>query len=133
MASKDYISEWLAESEENKRLYFQEGLLLEASEAIWGAMERKNINRKQLADMLRTSKAHITQLLNGNRNMTLRTFADIAYAIGLHAHVKLCDEDVLNDWHDLEAVIPRSSVSRHFSVTELASNEDEWITLEPAA
>jgi transcriptional regulator with XRE-family HTH domain len=45
-------------------------------------MKKQGVSRAGLALLVDTSKAHITQLLSGSRNMTLHTFADLAFALG---------------------------------------------------
>lgn len=83
------LRDWLNESPENARLYAQEDLLLSASEAIWEAMGARGLTKADIARMTGQSKAHITQLLNGGRNMTLRTLADIAHTMGLKVSIQL--------------------------------------------
>jgi antitoxin component HigA of HigAB toxin-antitoxin module len=63
---------------EYKQLLVQERLILEATELIEEMMKDKGVNRKWLADQLGVSKSHISQLLSGERNMTLITLAKIA-------------------------------------------------------
>lgn len=75
------LDKWVNESPENQRLFAQEGLILDITEEIWAAMEWRGINKQQLADRLGTGKSHVSQLLNGARNMTLRTLSDIAGAL----------------------------------------------------
>lgn len=64
------------------RLVAQEDLIEEAAELIAKTMQRENLSKAQLARRVGTSKAHITQLLAGTRNMTLRTLADLMYRMG---------------------------------------------------
>lgn len=71
------------------RLLAQENLILEATEAVCEAMERKRIKRSELARRLKLSRAHITQTLSGEKNMTLRTLSDFLYALGLRAKLKI--------------------------------------------
>ena len=73
------ISERLNRSEEGKKLLQQERAILEVTELICKLMEEQGITKAQLARDLKTSKAHITQLLDGSRNMTLRTVSDLLY------------------------------------------------------
>lgn len=86
--SKSQI-EQLVEGEEGMRLFQQERVILSATERICEAMEEKGINRKSLADALGTSKSFVTQLLDGTRNMTLRTLSDVflvlGYAVDIYA------------------------------------------------
>ncbi len=63
---------------ERARLFEQESLVLEVTEAICRLMEARGLKRADLAQKLGTSKANISQLLDGSRNMTLRTLADVA-------------------------------------------------------
>ena len=68
------------ESEEMK-FALQEELILEVTEAIAGLMQEKHMKKKDLAQRLGRSKGYITQLLNGRANMTLRTIADVFWAL----------------------------------------------------
>jgi len=74
------VDELKIDSEE-MRLYQQEWLILEVTELIGSLMEEKNIKKKDLADRLDRSKGYITQLLDGRANMTLRTVADVMWAL----------------------------------------------------
>jgi transcriptional regulator with XRE-family HTH domain len=67
---------------EFRKLLSQEELILEVTEFICKLMRDKKITRKQLADLLGKSKGFVSQLLNGGRNLTLRTLADIFYVLG---------------------------------------------------
>lgn len=64
-----------------KKLVAQETLILEATEAICEVLEASGVTRKELGERLGCGKSHVTQLLSGERNLTLRTFADIAGAL----------------------------------------------------
>lgn len=50
-------------------------------------MAEAGVNKAELARRLGKSRAYVTQLLGGRANMTVRTLADVAYA--LDAEVKL--------------------------------------------
>ena len=65
------------EAPENRRLYQQEKLLVDATELLASVMEKKNMSRAELARAIGKSKAFVTQVLRGNQNMTLRTLADL--------------------------------------------------------
>lgn len=84
----------LGEEREYDRLVAQETLILDATEAICEAMEPEQqsggtVTRKELADRLGCSKGHVTQLLAGDRNLTLRTLADMAGALGRKVRLNL--------------------------------------------
>jgi transcriptional regulator with XRE-family HTH domain len=67
---------------EFRKLLAQEELILEVTETLCEILEKEKISRKELADRLGKSKGFISQLLNGGRNLTLRTVADILHVLG---------------------------------------------------
>jgi ribosome-binding protein aMBF1 (putative translation factor) len=77
-----------ASSAKNRRLLRQEDLILDVTELLSAAMEDKRITKSELAKRLGKTKGFITQVLSGNRNLTLRTIADIADALGFRVRVR---------------------------------------------
>ena len=67
---------------EFRKLLAQEELILEVTETICELLENEKVSRKELADRLGKSKGFISQLLNGGRNLTLRTVADNFHVLG---------------------------------------------------
>lgn len=65
-----------------ERLLAQERLILDATEAIVGLLDEGGVTRQELAKRLGKSKSFVSQLLSGERNMTLRTLADLGHALG---------------------------------------------------
>jgi transcriptional regulator with XRE-family HTH domain len=65
-----------------ERLVAQETLILEATETIVDLLEQQRMTRQELAARLGKSKGFVSQLLSGERNMTLRTLADLGYVLG---------------------------------------------------
>ena len=74
-------------SEHYQQMVEQETLILEATELICMLLEKDGVSRVELAEKLDKTKALISQLLNGHRNMTLRTLADMAFALGYRIKV----------------------------------------------
>ena len=66
-----------------------EYLLLTAQDLILSAMNEQEISKSELARRLGVSPANVTQLLSGDRNLTLKTLADIAYVLGLRVSLDL--------------------------------------------
>jgi transcriptional regulator with XRE-family HTH domain len=64
-----------------------EKLILEVTEALSEAIEVRGLTRSEVAKRLGKTKGFISQLLAGGRNLTLRTVADIADAIGISLKV----------------------------------------------
>jgi transcriptional regulator with XRE-family HTH domain len=72
-----------------EQLLRQEELLLDVTEKLSEALIESGLNRSQLAERLGKTKALVTQLLGGGRNLTLRTVADVAGALGYKVELKL--------------------------------------------
>jgi transcriptional regulator with XRE-family HTH domain len=79
--------EVLMEDPEFRRLLSIEALVAEASEVIARLMAEQNVSKADLARRLNKSRAWVTQLLSGKANMTVRTLAEVVYA--LDSEVKL--------------------------------------------
>jgi len=67
---------------QEERLLDQERLILHVTEVVVGLMHETNVSRQDLATRLGKSKGFVSQLLSGERNMTLRTLADLGHALG---------------------------------------------------
>ena len=77
------------EDQDFARMERQEDFILTLTETIVSEMERRGITRAELADRLGKTRSCISQYLNGSRNLTCRTLADIAYAINCKPHLVL--------------------------------------------
>ncbi len=73
------------EDPEFARLMAQGDLIMEVTETLCELLEKEKISRKELADRLGKTKGFVSQLLNGGRNLTLRTVADILHVLGYRA------------------------------------------------
>jgi transcriptional regulator with XRE-family HTH domain len=69
--------------------YWEEGAILDFTEALYMAMEEQRVTRVELARRLGTSQAYITRVLSGHANFTLKTMAKLAQALGLQLEVGL--------------------------------------------
>lgn len=86
-------------------------LIVDVTEAIYEMMTRKNMTKADLARRSGLSKARITKLLDGSANMTLRSIADIAFALGVKPKVYLDSSEVhyantshVTDWNNSQAI-----------------------------
>jgi transcriptional regulator with XRE-family HTH domain len=79
---------------EFRKLLAQEELILEVTETICDLLEKEKVTRKELADRLRKSKGFVSQLLNGGRNLTLRTVADNFHVLGYKVTLTARKEEV---------------------------------------
>lgn len=92
-----------ATSPEARRRYEQEQLIVWAMEAIARAMKAAGMTKADLARKLGTSRAHITQVLGGSRNATLRTLADLAWACGSRVTVSV---EPLRECRPMASTVP---------------------------
>ncbi len=70
------------------RLLDQEELILQVTEMLCGLLAKEQITRQELAARLGKSKGFVSQLLNGGRNLTLRTLADILHVLGYQLQLR---------------------------------------------
>lgn len=83
-----------------ERLREQERLIVKVTEAIARQMLTSGVRKSDLAERLGTSKAYITQALAGGQNLTLRTLADLAWALRCQADLELAPADAEVDRQD---------------------------------
>jgi transcriptional regulator with XRE-family HTH domain len=66
----------------------------EAIETVAALLVSSDITRRELARRLKVSEARITRILNGRENTTLKTIADLGWALGMRfAFVPIPYED----------------------------------------
>ncbi|EPB5652907.1 transcriptional regulator [Citrobacter braakii] len=112
----------------SEREMASERLVFNATEDILLAMQDAGVNKCELAKKLGKSASHVSQLLDGTRNMTLKTLSDISYALGAEARVV-----ILKNGCDVSC--PIVPAQKHY-VTNLNSFMDEpkpviKITIKP--
>src|SRR5437588_12201455 len=78
----------LTRNREGMRVFQQERLILDATERICELMHEQDVSRTELALRLGKSKGYVSQMLDGTRNMTLRSVADFFLALGRAAHLR---------------------------------------------
>jgi transcriptional regulator with XRE-family HTH domain len=70
----------------DQRDYARERCRVVVTETIGEAIEKSGMTRVQIAKKLGVTKGHISQVLNGSRNMTLHTLGDLLWACGAELH-----------------------------------------------
>lgn len=75
------LSKTLTQTRADRRLYEQEAAILEVTELIAKLMAEQGVSKAELAQRLGRSRAYVTQLLDGGRNMTIRTVSDVLFAL----------------------------------------------------
>jgi len=83
--------DWFRSTPTSERLLSEERLILEISEVLCEAIEKRGRLRGELAKDLSISPSEISQRLSGRRNLSLRTLADMLHALDYGLEVRLVD------------------------------------------
>lgn len=102
-----------------------ERLLFNATEDILLAMQDSQMSRADLAKKLGQSKSHVSKLLDGTRNMTLRTLSDIAYALGAEAKVVIFRNGVDVSFQ----VAPRRNWTKNTDVSHVKNDTKHIVSI----
>ncbi|NLQ17397.1 helix-turn-helix transcriptional regulator [Marinomonas sp. M1K-6] len=92
------LPEWLEQDSFDLEVA-QEETLLDATEELYNALIESKISKKELAEKLGKKPAFISKLFRGSHNPTLKTLAEVAYALNKRVRVKLVDEVTAKSWH----------------------------------
>ena len=82
---------WFDPSETRRREVAKERLILDATELVCEALEEREVSRSELARRLNVHPSEITQRLQGQRNLTLASVAEMFDA--LQYDVEVCKVD----------------------------------------
>jgi transcriptional regulator with XRE-family HTH domain len=93
--TKTYLESITAEPEQ-MRLYQEERLIVAVTELVCKELAARGMKQADLAAALQKSPGRVSQYLAGERNLTLRTVADIFTALGLRLKV---DAEPMNASH----------------------------------
>jgi transcriptional regulator with XRE-family HTH domain len=129
--SNKTLAEWVASQPDGGRLFDQERLIVETTEEIWAVMNQQGVHKAELAKNLDRSKAYISQVLSGTRNMTLRTLSDIARALGHAVEIRFADRRVAYDWTSIEPTASQLIRRPPAVPPELAIHGDGWSSVVP--
>jgi transcriptional regulator with XRE-family HTH domain len=128
-----------SELKANDMLYARESLMMNVTEDILVTMEDKNISKASLAKLLDKSKAFVTQMLGGSRNMTLRTLSDIAFALDMEVSIKFVPKKKAvdygvdeNQWENSNVVLLPSCYRIISKATPIAEDYQDWQKSEAA-
>lgn len=77
------------ETEADERLYLATWLMMDVTAALANTMEAKGLQQKHVAERLGMTAQNVSQMLEGTRNLTLRSAADLAWALDCAVRVHL--------------------------------------------
>lgn len=73
---------------EVRRAFEEELLVGDATDTLAGVLGSLGMSRKELASRLGVSPARVSQILSGEENLTLRSLAALAWALGLRIDLR---------------------------------------------
>lgn len=73
-------------------LWNQDEAILDTTELICRLMKEQGVTRAELAKRLGTTKGNVTQMLDGSRNLTIRTVSDVLSHLG-HKFKASCEAE----------------------------------------
>lgn len=82
-----------SDAEKRKQSRAKAGLIVNITEDILIFMEDNGITKADISRRLGKSKAYISKLFSGERNMTLNTLSDICFAVDLSPEIILVDSE----------------------------------------
>ncbi len=107
----------------------QEGLILDVTEQIWERMQSLGLKKQDLADKLDKGKSHVTQLLSGSRNMTLRTLSDIATALDCEVKITIGDGSTMQNPVDWFKKYKSTKAANQATISNIATFDNNIVPL----
>lgn len=92
-----------------------EGVVSDITEQICQIMEDKGLNRVDLSNLLNTSKAAVTKMLNGSTNFTIKRLVKIS--ISLNKEIDICFKEPVPkvDFNNPSSSLKESTANDEFS------------------
>lgn len=111
MQMKTLYDEYLKDKE-FARIMAQEDLIMDVTENFCRIIEEEKLTRSKLAHIMGKTKGYVSQLMNGNRNITLRVLSDVAYHLGYNVKVVLRKRGVKSEPVKLNLVFDMKAQSK---------------------
>lgn len=83
--------------------YWETWLVSDFTEELCRRMESLRMSRKAFAESIGTTPAYVTQVLRGDENLTVKTIAKLARAVGSVVRIHLAPVGSYTTWIDLPA------------------------------
>jgi transcriptional regulator with XRE-family HTH domain len=106
------------EDRDNRRLFEEERLILEVTEAICALMNEQGFSRAQLAERLGCTPANVSQILDGENNFTVRTIADFLFEL---------DARMVVTTEPLTTAIPSAFLRDAHETYPARANQPHWV------
>lgn len=128
------------QSDAARREYARVNALIVVANSIQKLLSDRGMKRSELAEGMGKSKAFVSQILNGSRNLTINTLAECLAALDLELHgletgtlgVSTVSKDAMDRWLDGRSVA-RARLSDGNSLANAEQADEECMVLEEAA
>lgn len=121
----DVFQDWLNEKPENARFANHERVVMDVSEEVLCMLAAAGITKKELAERLEKSLSNVSQMLNGNRNLTIRTLADIAFVCEKDVRIRFVEKYKKPEWNNVSNVVQHGAIRHVFNKPSSASGADQ--------
>jgi transcriptional regulator with XRE-family HTH domain len=111
MKTKTLHDEYLKDKE-FARIMAQEDLIMDVTENFCRILDEEKLNRSRLAQIMGKTKGYVSQLLNGNRNITLRVLSDIAYSLGYTVRIRVQKRGAKTEPANLKLVLDTRNANK---------------------
>lgn len=88
-----------------ERVSQQERLIIQTSELVWIEAKKQGKTLEKLAKAIGKTRGYLSQLLAGDRNMTLRTLSDLAYSLDMEITVALKQKGGWSSSKDIQNIV----------------------------
>lgn len=129
---KSFFDNLINESKANEKLAARRDLQLNLTEDILIQMERRNVTKAELSRRLGKSRSYVSQVLDGDRNMTIGSLSDICYELGIKPKIDVGGykphEFVQSGWVPVTGgnVLQLSTIKAERHVTKEFNIEKRW-------
>ncbi len=109
---------------------------MDFTDSLEALMQRRGVNKSELARRIGTSPAYITKILRGSTNFTLETMVKLVRSLDGELHVRACaKEDNAHWFHAIQSRQPTASVAniprnitnrRQYRISDAAETDNEF-------
>ncbi|MBI2207163.1 MAG: helix-turn-helix transcriptional regulator [Candidatus Rokubacteria bacterium] len=95
--------------------YYEHWIVSDFTEELCRRMEARGLTRKSFAEAIGSSRAYVTKVLSGEENLTAKTMAKLARAVGSVVRVHLSPVGTYTVWLDVPGSLPQPAMTSNMS------------------
>ncbi|ODB94072.1 hypothetical protein A3194_05275 [Candidatus Thiodiazotropha endoloripes] len=86
----EHFYQWYKSLDEDPE-YLAEDFKIEFAICVEKLMDKRGMNKSDLARLIESSPAYITKVLSGNTNLTIESMTKLSFAVGGKLHINVAD------------------------------------------